>query len=66
MACWHRSSPGAANPDRGPLLIISGGQDHSVPPAVAAAAYHRQQHNPGVTEFVEIPGRGHSLTIDGG
>jgi non-heme chloroperoxidase len=25
-----------------------------------------QQHNPGVTEIVEIPGRGHALTIDSG
>jgi non-heme chloroperoxidase len=30
------------------------------------AAYQRQEHNPGVTEFAELPGRGHSPTIDGG
>jgi non-heme chloroperoxidase len=54
------------NPDRGPLLIISGAQDNTAPHAISHAAYKRQQHNPGVTEFAEIPARGHSLTIDSG
>jgi non-heme chloroperoxidase len=54
------------NPDRGPLLIISGEKDNTVPPAISHAAYKRQEHNPGVTEFAEVPGRGHSLTIDSG
>jgi len=54
------------NPDRGPLLIISGAQDNTVPHAISHAAYKRQQHNPGVTEFAEIPARGHALTIDSG
>jgi non-heme chloroperoxidase len=54
------------NPDRGPLLIISGEKDHTVPPAIARAAYKRQKRNPGVTEIAEIPNRGHSLTIDSG
>src|SRR4051812_1206711 len=38
----------------------------SVPLAIANAAYKRQKHNPGVTEVVKIPNRGHSLTIDHG
>lgn len=54
------------NPERGPLLITSGEKDHQAPGAIAHASYKRQQHNPGVTEFIEIPGRGHSLTIDAG
>jgi len=54
------------NPDRGPLLIISGAEDNTVPTAISAAEYKRQQHNPGITEFTEIPGRGHALTIDNG
>ena len=54
------------NADRGPLLIISGEQDHIVPWALANAAYKRQARNPGVTEIAEIPGRGHALTIDSG
>jgi len=54
------------NPDRGPLLIIDGEKDHTVPWAIANAAYKRQKHNPGVTEIVKIPNRGHSLIIDHG
>jgi pimeloyl-ACP methyl ester carboxylesterase len=54
------------NPDRGPLLIIDGEKDHTVPWAIANAAYKRQRRNPAVTEIVKIPNRGHSLTIDHG
>jgi non-heme chloroperoxidase len=54
------------NPDRGPLLIIDGEKDHTVPWAIANASYKRQQRNPGVTEIKKIPNRGHSLTIDSG
>jgi len=54
------------NPDRGPLLIISGEKDHTVPHAIAHASYKRQQRNPGVTEFTELPNRGHALVIDSG
>jgi non-heme chloroperoxidase len=54
------------NPDRGPLLIISGEKDHVVPHAVAHAAYERQLHNENPTEFVEMKGRSHGLTIDSG
>jgi non-heme chloroperoxidase len=54
------------NPARGPLLIIEGEKDHTVPWAIAHAAYKRQKHNPSVTEITRIPNRGHSLTIDNG
>jgi pimeloyl-ACP methyl ester carboxylesterase len=54
------------NPDRGPLLITSADQDNTVPRAICHAAFKRQEHNPGVTEFVEIPGHGHAMTIDDG
>ena len=37
-----------------------------MPWAMANAAYKRQRRNPGVTEIVKIPNRGHSLTIDHG
>jgi pimeloyl-ACP methyl ester carboxylesterase len=56
----------AKNRERGPMLIVSGEQDHTVPHVLANAAYQHQLKNPGVTEFAEIPGRGHSLTIDDG
>ena len=54
------------NPDRGPLLIIDGEKDHTVPWAIANAAYKRQRRNEAVTEIEQIPNRGHSLTIDSG
>jgi non-heme chloroperoxidase len=47
-------------------LIISGEKDHTVPSAIANASYKRQERNEGVTEIVEVPNRGHSLTIDSG
>ena len=54
------------NPERGPLLIIDGEKDHTVPWAIANASYKRQRHNEAVTEIQKIPNRGHSLTIDSG
>jgi non-heme chloroperoxidase len=54
------------NPDRGPLLIISGEKDHVVPWSVANSAYKRQEHNRSTTEIVEKQGRSHGLTIDSG
>jgi pimeloyl-ACP methyl ester carboxylesterase len=54
------------NPDRGPLLILDGEKDHTVPWAIANAAYKRQKHNEAVTEIEKIPNRGHALTIDHG
>jgi len=54
------------NPDRGPLLILDGEKDHTVPWAIANASYKRQSRNEGVTEIEKVPNRGHSLTIDSG
>ena len=54
------------NPDRGPLLVIAGEKDNTVPLAITRATYKQQSKNPGLTEIVEIPDRGHSLTIDHG
>jgi pimeloyl-ACP methyl ester carboxylesterase len=63
---WTESRVDTKNPDRGPLLIIDGERDHTVPWAIANAAYKRQKRNPAVTEIVKMPNRGHSLTIDHG
>ena len=63
---WTEVKVDTDNPDRGPLLIISGEKDHTVPWAIANAAYKQQKDNPGVTEIVEVPNRGHALTIDSG
>jgi pimeloyl-ACP methyl ester carboxylesterase len=63
---WTEAKVNTKSPDRGPLLIIDGEKDHTVPWAIANAAYKRQRRNPGVTEIVKMPNRGHSLTIDRG
>jgi non-heme chloroperoxidase len=63
---WTEAKVDHDHPDRGPLLIVSGEHDHTVPPAIAKAVYKRQKDNPGVTEIVELPGRGHALVIDSG
>jgi pimeloyl-ACP methyl ester carboxylesterase len=52
--------------DRGPLLIIDGEKDNTVPWSIANASYKRYKHATAPTEIVKIPGRGHSLTIDSG
>jgi non-heme chloroperoxidase len=54
------------NPKRGPLLVVSGGADHTVPHAIAKASFNKQKRNSNPTEFTEVPNRGHSLTIDSG
>jgi non-heme chloroperoxidase len=63
---WTEAKVDTKNPERGPLLILDGELDHTVPWAIANASYNRQKRNEGVTEIQKIPGRGHSLTIDGG
>ncbi len=63
---WTEVKVKSKNPQRGPLLIISGEQDHTVPPAISNASYKKQKRNKGVTEITEMKGRGHSLTIDHG
>jgi non-heme chloroperoxidase len=63
---WTEAKVDAKNPERGPLLIVSSDQDHTVPPAIARASFKKEKKNPGVTEYVELEGRGHALTIDGG
>ena len=63
---WTEAQVDTLNQERGPLLVISGEKDNTVPWAVANAAFRQQQANPGLTEIVEMPGRGHSLTIDSG
>jgi non-heme chloroperoxidase len=63
---WAETRVDTTNPARGPLLIISGAKDHTVPWAIADASYRHQRKNAAVTEIREIPNRGHSLTIDRG
>jgi pimeloyl-ACP methyl ester carboxylesterase len=63
---WTEAKVNSTAPDRGPLLIVSGEKDHTVPWAIANASYKKQKRNDAVTEIVEMPGRGHALTIDHG
>jgi non-heme chloroperoxidase len=63
---WTEAQVDTKNPERGPLLIISGEHDNTVPWAIAHASYKQQEKNPGVTEIRELPDRGHSLVIDHG
>jgi pimeloyl-ACP methyl ester carboxylesterase len=63
---WTEAKVNRRTPDRGPLLIIDGERDNTLPLSMARAAYKLQKKNAGVTEFVTIPNRGHSLVIDSG
>jgi non-heme chloroperoxidase len=63
---WTEAKVDTTNPERGPLLIIDGEKDHTVPWAIAHASFKRQQRNKGVTEIIKILNRGHALTIDSG
>jgi non-heme chloroperoxidase len=63
---WTEAKVDSESLTRGPLLIISGEKDHTVPWAIANASFKKQQRNDGVTEIVEMPNRGHALVIDSG
>jgi pimeloyl-ACP methyl ester carboxylesterase len=54
------------NPARGPLLLIMGGQDHTVPEAITKSTLKQYRYSPADTELLEFADRGHSLTIDAG
>ena len=69
LANFIRQSPAAVdtrNKDRGPLLLIAGGHDHTVPAAITTATRKLYHKSPAITDFREFPDRGHSLTIDHG
>ena len=63
---WTEDKADTKNPERGPMLVVVGEKDHTVPPAIANASFKREKHNEGVTEVFEFEGRGHSLCIDHG
>jgi pimeloyl-ACP methyl ester carboxylesterase len=63
---WTEDKVDTKNPERGPLLILDGELDHTVPWSIANASYNRQKRNSGVTEIAKVAGRGHALTIDSG
>lgn len=55
-----------ANATRGPLLLISGTEDNTVPPVLVKSTLKAYGQSKAVTEYKEFAGRGHSLTIDSG
>jgi non-heme chloroperoxidase len=63
---WTEAKVDTENAQRGPLLIISGEKDNTVPWAIANASFKQQKGNSGTTEIIEIKNRGHALTIDSG
>jgi pimeloyl-ACP methyl ester carboxylesterase len=54
------------NRSRGPLLLMTGGKDNTVPDAVVRATLKQYRHSDAVTDLTDFPDRGHSLTIDSG
>jgi pimeloyl-ACP methyl ester carboxylesterase len=63
---WTEAKVNTKNADRGPMLIIAGEKDHTVPIAISKASYKKEKKNDSPTDMTVIPGRGHSLTIDSG
>ncbi|MFL5767050.1 MAG: alpha/beta hydrolase [Actinomycetota bacterium] len=61
---WTEAKVDTDNPDRGPMLIVAGGQDHTVPVSIAKSSFKHEEDNPGVTEMQQFDDRGHALTID--
>ena len=55
---WTEAKFDAKNPTDGPMLIIAGGKEHTVPVSVSKASFKREQDNPGMTEFIELRGPG--------
>ena len=69
-ANFVRNSPAAVDTHtavRGPLLLTSGTEDHTVPEVVTKAVAKLYADNTSsVTEYHEYAGKGHSLTLDAG
>ncbi len=63
---WTEAKVDTKNQERGPLLVISGEKDNTVPRAIAHASFKQQQRNADVTEFLGMKNRGHALVIDSG
>jgi pimeloyl-ACP methyl ester carboxylesterase len=69
-ANFSRNSPAKVDTHqavRGPLLLISGGEDHTVPKKVTLEVKKMYEDSPdSITDYREFPDRGHSLTMDSG
>jgi pimeloyl-ACP methyl ester carboxylesterase len=47
------------NDDRAPLLLIAGGEDHIMPPAVNKSNFKHYKSDKAITEYKEFEGRSH-------
>jgi non-heme chloroperoxidase len=63
---WSEVKVDTKNPERGPMLLISGEKDNTVPWSIVNASYKLQKRNSGVTEVARVANRGHALVIDSG
>jgi non-heme chloroperoxidase len=61
---WTEAKFDAKNPDRGPMLVIAGGKDHTVPVSISKSSFKHEEDNEGVTEWLELANRGHAMVID--
>jgi len=61
-----RSEVDTRNDTRGPLLLISGTADHTVPDVTTRGSFRQYRHSTAVTDLKQFEGRGHSLAIDHG
>ena len=69
VANFSLHSPAAVNTHndgRGPLLLIMGGRDHTVPESITKSTLKQYRRSTAVTDLLEFDDRGHSLTIDHG
>jgi pimeloyl-ACP methyl ester carboxylesterase len=68
-ANFSRHSPAKVatdNSSRGPLLLVAGRRDHTVPAVITKSTLKQYRNSTAVTDLVEFPDRGHSLTMDSG
>jgi pimeloyl-ACP methyl ester carboxylesterase len=54
------------NAKRGPLLLVAGAADHTVPPVMVKGMLKAYRRSRAITDFKEFPNRGHSLIMDHG
>jgi pimeloyl-ACP methyl ester carboxylesterase len=66
FALHSEAKVNTGNETRGPLLLISGTADHTVPDVVTRSTLKQYRDSAAVTELKQFQGRGHSLTIDSG
>ena len=66
FALHSQAKVNTANNNRGPLLLISGTADHTVPDVVTRSTLKQYRDSTAVTELKQFEGRGHSLVIDSG